>query len=160
MNTLPQQRNYFIAFLIVSLMLTASVYLQQSGIVPCPLCILQRITMSILGLFFLLGIACSFKPCRIIIGLISSLLSILGMVLAGRQVWIQHLPQGSSENCEVSLEYMLQAFPLKDVIVNVFRGSAPCSEVGWQFLGLSLAEWSFIFFIGFFIFSVWQLRKG
>lgn len=160
MNSLPQQRNYFIGFFVIGSMLAMSVYLQQKGIVPCPLCILQRLTLSMLGLFFLFGVACKIKFCRISTGIVSALLCILGIILAGRQVWLQHDPQSVHGSCEVSLQYMLQTFPLKDVLVNIFQGSAPCSEVGWEFLRLSLAEWSLIFFTIFLLFSLWQLRKG
>lgn len=160
MKSIPQQRNYFIAFCIVSLILTFSIYLQQKGLVPCPLCLLQRFVMGFLGIFFLIGVACTIKFCRVTTGLVCAVFSILGMLFAGRQIWLQHVPGSASSNCEASLQYMLQTFPLLDVISNVFKGSASCGEVSWQFLHLSLAEWSFLFFMLFFLFSLWQLRKG
>jgi len=33
----------------------------------------------------------------------------------------------------------------------IFTGSGECAEVKWRFIGLSIAEWSLIMFIGIFI---------
>ena len=42
---------------------------------------------------------------------------------------------------------MIESFPLKRVIPMVFRGSGDCSAVDWTFLGLSIANWSFLNFV-------------
>src|SRR5437868_3843727 len=113
MKTTSQQLNYFIAFLFTLSILVVANYLQfYKGINPCPLCILQRFTIGILGLLFLLGIGFAVKKfSRLSLGIFSFIVSSLGIVLAGRQVWLQHLPPSTNANCEASLEYMLKVLP-------------------------------------------------
>ena len=47
---------------------------------------------------------------------------------------------------------MLERFPLSEVLGKVLQGSGECAEVGWTFLGLSIAGWSLVWFVllGFF----------
>ncbi|MHB1946690.1 MAG: disulfide bond formation protein B [Gammaproteobacteria bacterium] len=154
--------NYFIALLFVALLLGGAYYLQiYMGINPCPLCMLQRITLGVLGCLFLLGILFSSKGFgRISIGLLCAFVSILGIILAGRQVWLQHSPANAGANCEASLSYMLSVLPFDEVIKRIFAGGAECARIDWQILHLSLAEWSLISFIVCLLFSLWQLRRG
>lgn len=152
---------YFIGFLVVALLLGIAAYLEINlGINPCPLCMLQRVMTGALGIVFLIGMACSQKnSCRIIAGGLSVFFSLLGILLSGRQVWLQYMPTQMNENCEVSLQYMLSALPLDEAIAKIFTGGATCSKIDWEFLHVSLAQWSLVWFILFLIFSVWQLRK-
>lgn len=161
MKAASQQLHYFIAFLILSALLVGANYLQvYMGINPCPLCIMQRITFGLLGMVFLLGIAFGFKRCaQIGISSAGLLVSLLGVVLSGRQVWLQHLPKNFDANCDVSLNYMLKVLPLQEVIQKVFAGGTMCAQVEWTFLHLSLAEWSLGWFILFAVFCLVQLRK-
>lgn len=156
-----RQMSFLIAFTIIAIMLAVAQYLQfYVGVNPCPMCILQRLIMGILGLLFLFGVVFGNKRCaRLPIALLSILSSIGGILLAGRQVWLQHLPAGTSPNCEVSLQYMLSVLPLKEVAQKIFEGSTNCSQIGWEFLHLSLAQWSLAAFIVLLIFSLWQLRR-
>ena len=43
---------------------------------------------------------------------------------------------------------MLNVFPFADAIRMILSGSGECAEVQWRFIGLSIAEWSLIMFIG------------
>ena len=42
---------------------------------------------------------------------------------------------------------MIEAFPLQKVIPMLLKGSGDCTAVDWTFLGLSIANWSFINFV-------------
>jgi disulfide bond formation protein DsbB len=42
---------------------------------------------------------------------------------------------------------MIETFPLKRVIPMIFRGSGDCTKIDWTFLGLSIANWSFLCFV-------------
>lgn len=82
MMTLPSTRFlYFIGFFLISCLLGMTFYLQQHGINPCPLCILQRIAMTALGLIFLLGVV--FNPKRfgrIFLGIFALLFALIGVL--------------------------------------------------------------------------------
>ena len=48
-----------------------------------------------------------------------------------RHIWIQHLPEGAVPACGATLSYMLEIFPLTDVIRKVLTGSGECARVTW-----------------------------
>lgn len=147
---------YIIGFSFVCLILGLSYYLQIfSGFNPCPLCIFQRFVFVFLGIIFLIGILTYRKMMsRLATDILLALISVAGILLAGRQVWIQQFPPPSSAECGVSLQYMLQALPLGEVLKKVFSGTAECTQPGWEFLHLNMAEWSLIWFIIFFLFAI------
>lgn len=158
-SMLPKTR-YYIAFFLVTLLLCGAQYIElYQGVNPCPLCILQRLTLGLLGIVFLFGLACGRKKCGgAIIALFSFLVSALGIVLSGRQVWMQFAPStGLSANCDVSLQYLIHALPFDQVITRIFAGGAECSQVTWTFLHVSLAQWSLFWFVLFALFSLRQL---
>lgn len=155
------QKAYFLGYIIIVLLLGAASYIQYfKGVNPCPLCILQRITFGLLGVIFIFGIIWSAKRSgQILFSVISLFICCIGILLAGRQVWLQHLPSQPGANCEVSLQYMLRALPFDQVLQKMFEGSSGCGQVGWELMSLSLAQWSLLGFIFFLLFSFWQLRR-
>jgi disulfide bond formation protein DsbB len=130
-------------------------------LLPCPLCMVQRYTFIIIGSLFLVTLL--FNPkrwVRKLFGIIISLFSIFGIFVAGRHVWIQNLPEDEVPACGPGLDYMIEAFPLSDIIKELLHGSGDCHEVVWRFLGLSMPSWSLICFIGFFIYTIlWTTLK-
>jgi protein dithiol:quinone oxidoreductase len=56
---------------------------------------------------------------------------------------------------------MIETFPLKRVIPMIFKGSGDCTKIDWTFLGLSIANWSFLCFaaIGLVMLALLVLRK-
>src|SRR5437762_14188503 len=108
---------YFLGCIIISALLLTSLYYQIfEGIMPCPLCTLQRISFGILGLLFLTGIfVYSRHGFRLLIDILCGFTSLLGVLLAGRQVWLQHFPSVDASECGVSLQYMMQALPMNQV---------------------------------------------
>lgn len=153
---------YFYAFLSTLGLFALAFYLQfWKGISPCPLCVLQRLALAALSFCFLLGFLLKLKRSgRIIVGLLALFFSITGILLAGRQVWIQHLPPGQTPDCGVSLDYMLHVLPLSEVAQKVLEGSAECSLVEWTFIGLGLADWTFLCFVIYACFTLRQILKG
>jgi len=126
------------------------------GLPPCPLCMFQRACLVGVGFFCLLGII--FRPKKLGSRLLSlgvTLCSLLGLAIAGRQVWLQHLPADQVPECGPDLAFMLDAFPITEMIQTVLSGSGECAEVLWRFLGLSMPEWMVIVFV---IMSVISLK--
>lgn len=139
---------YLLTFLGVTAILSYGFYLQYvEGVEPCPLCILQRISFGAAGLFALLGfLSYRCKYSRLFSSFFGLLFSLAGLGLALRQTWIQLHPSDAMTECGVSLQYMLQALPLHEVAYKIFAGSAECTQRTWEFLTLSMAEWSAICF--------------
>jgi len=157
---------HFIGLLAVVLLLGLSEYVQiHDGVIPCPLCLLQRFVLAALGVIFFFGMAATLRKLgQWSAALLVLLFSSLGILLAGRQVWLQHLPASQAPDCGMSLQYLLQALPFWEAIKKVLIGSAECSQKTWEFLHLSLAEWSlawFVFFILLAIGLMWRTcRQG
>lgn len=147
---------YTIGFLTVFALLSFSIYLQlYAGFEPCPLCTLQRIAFSLLGIWLLIGIISYSKLWRrLLIDGLCAITAVIGILLSGRQVWLQHFPPSGSAECGVSLQYMLQALPVGEAIKKIFTGTSECSQIGWEFLHLNMAEWSLIWFILFLLFAL------
>ena len=124
---------------------------------PCPLCILQRIGFMVVGLICL--VAAFHNPQaggnRIYGGLIS-LASLTGLGIAIRQIWLQNNPPLIAE-CGPGMDYWLETLPVHEVIKRMFIGTGDCTEVLWQFLGLSIPAWSAIMFFCFSVFGARQL---
>jgi disulfide bond formation protein DsbB len=109
---------------------------------PCPLCIFQRIGVAFCGLLFLLAGLHGPKGwgARVYGGLLV-LAAAATAAVAARHVWIQHLPEGAVPLCGAGLDFLLQEFPLGEVIRKVLTGSGECHLVNWTFLGLSMPTW-------------------
>jgi len=162
MNKISQRKLNVMGFMIVAILIGITFYLQQfDGFIPCPLCILQRITLGLLGIVFFMGAALPFKKTgQIILSTFASLVALLGTFLSGRQVWLQHLPPDKNADCGASLQYLIHVLPFDQVISKILQGTAECAQKGWEFLNLSLASWSLICFIGFFIFCLFQIKRS
>lgn len=126
-------------------------------LVPCPLCIVQRFFYLLIGITALLAVlpvSAKYVNTKMA-GRGVILWSILGGAVAGRQIWLQHLPKTEdSVGCAVSFGSIL------DSILYALGGRGNCSIVDWTFLTLSIAEWSFIWFGIFFIVGSMLLKKS
>lgn len=152
MNKIFQPRIWFLfAFLACAGMLAFALYKQHMDFVdPCPLCILQRLCFLWIGLVGL--VAAIHGPARTgqwIYGVLVMLGGGIGMMLAGRQVWLQSLPADQVPDCGMGLNYMLDTMPVLDALREVFYGSGECADVLWTFLGISIPGWALIWFVIF-----------
>jgi disulfide bond formation protein DsbB len=115
------------------------------NLVPCHLCIFQRVTMAAMGVAFVLAALFS-RPGRRGV-LCAALIGVMGLATvatAGRHVWIQMQPEGSVPACGADLDFMLDLFPLTEVILKVFQAGGECARVDWSFLGISMPAWVLI----------------
>lgn len=117
---------------------------------PCPLCIMQRIAVLLVGIAGLLGFLLGGNRIARLSNAIFMILSaIFGMAVAGRHVWIQSLPADQVPTCGPSLEYMVDTLPLSEVLAVMLRGNGNCADAHWAFLGLSMPQWVLVWFVGF-----------
>jgi disulfide bond formation protein DsbB len=70
-----------------------------------------------------------------------------GVGVAGRHIWIQHLPKDEVPACGPGLDYMLENFPMSEVLKELMHGSGECAAKGWTFLALGIPEWSLIWYV-------------
>ena len=147
---------YALGFLVCAGLIGFALYLQYfQNEEPCPLCIFQRIAFMALGVVFL--VAALHGPARTGVAVYGSLLLVIavaGGAIAARHVWLQNLPKHMVPECGPDLAYMMKRFPFWEVFGKVLAGSGQCAEVGWKFLGLSIASWSLAWFVLFAAFAV------
>ena len=139
-----------------ALIAVAYFYFQlQLGLVPCPLCMFQRACLVGVAAVCLLGILINPKGFGSkVIALLSSAFSLLGLGIAGRQVWLQYLPADQVPECGPGLDFMLETFPVMEMLESVFKGSGECAEVQWVFLSFSMPEWMILVFLVMTIISL------
>lgn len=112
------------------------------------MCVVQRYCLLLVAIFALLG-AAGRKPWQHRVGLGASLLfAVLGAFVAARQSWLQWYPP-QILSCGRDIYGMIETFPLKRALPMIFRGSGDCTKVDWTFLGGSIANWSFVWFVLF-----------
>ena len=144
---LPSRRVVNLAgFVACAGMMGFALYAQYGLLLdPCPLCILQRVAVISLGLVFL--VAALHDPAggaRKVYGVLLGVIAVCGTAVAGWHVRMQHLPPDELPSCGPGLDYMLDNFPLGEMLKMVFTGSGECGDVLWRFLGLSMPTWVLI----------------
>jgi len=157
----PRRIGYALGFLVCAALIGFAYYLQfAEELEPCPLCIFQRIAFVAMGIVFLIAMfhnpgragAAGYALLQLVIGGV-------GAALAARQIWLQSLPKDQVPACGMGLNYMLDTLPLTDVVRRVFEGSGECAEKGWVFLHLSIAGWTFVFFVALVVASFALIRR-
>jgi disulfide bond formation protein DsbB len=140
---------YALGFLVCAGLIGFALYLQYYEYQdPCPLCLLQRIVYIVLMAIFL--VAALHGPGRIGALIYCGLLvatAAIGAAIAIRHVWLQYLPPDRVPECGPGLEFMLRKFSLFQALEKILGGSGQCAEVGWKFLGLTIAGWSLVWFV-------------
>jgi len=123
---------------------------------PCPLCILQRIGILLLGIVFL--IAGAHHPRARGAYVYTALLVLAACTtigIAARHLYIQSQPPGSVPACGAPLNTLLQMFPVTEVIRKVLRGGGECAEISWTFLGLSMPAWVLLWAAALGVLGIW-----
>ncbi|MES2940052.1 MAG: disulfide bond formation protein B [Pseudomonadota bacterium] len=130
-------------------MLAFGLYLQHVvGLEPCPMCIVQRYALIGVAVVAALGAASNRRGAHASAGVAMLLVAVFGGFVAARQSWLQWYPP-EIVSCGRDFYGMIENFPLKRAIPMIFRGSGDCTKVDWTFLGLSIANWSFLWFCAF-----------
>lgn len=164
MPFVPTIRQTFLGiFLLAVVAMLFALYLQHyQHLEPCPLCIFQRVAVMATGAVALL--AALHNPAgtgRRVYGILALLAALGGVFVAGRHVWLQHLPPEDVPACGPGLDYWLEVFPLQEVVQKVLHGSGECAKVDWTFLGLALPSWTLLLFGGLAGLALWQtLRRA
>ncbi len=137
-------------------------YLQfVTGLEPCPMCIVQRVCY--IGVTVLALIATAHGPGRIgqrVYSVMIGLPAIVGLGVAARQTWLQHLPADQVPECGPGLSFMLEMYAPFEVLKRTLRGTGDCAKVDWTFLSLSIAEWSAICFSSLLVLLVIQFMRA
>ena len=150
---------FLTGFALCAALLAYALYVQFGMLMmPCPLCILQRIAFAALGLIFLVGglHAPKGRVGRAIYGLLAFIPAAAGAGIAARHVWLQSLPPSEVPLCtSMGLDYMVEAMGPMSALAKVLEGSGECAKVDWTFLGLSMPAWTLAWFVGLAFGALW-----
>jgi disulfide bond formation protein DsbB len=129
-------------------------YLQHVvGLEPCPMCIVQRYAMTLIGVLSMLGVWVRRHRAQQGLLVLGVLMAGFGGFVAARQSWLQWYPP-NIVSCGRDFYGMIEAFPLQRAVPLIFRGSGDCAAIDWTFLGGSIANWSFVAFVAM---AIWLL---
>ena len=114
---------------------------------PCPLCIFQRLLYLVIGLVALAGVM--LPGGRLLWSAMIAALAAGGVAVAGYQTWMQAFPLLATE-CGYSDPNLIER--LVDWLgmqwPDLFLATGFCTSREWEFLGLSMANWSLLVFAG------------
>jgi disulfide bond formation protein DsbB len=118
---------------------------------PCGLCITQRVFVILCGLVCLASAIHNPAPKgQRLYAFLAASMCVFGSYFAGRQIWLQHLPEDQVPACGPGLTYIYDNFPFLETLNFLLKGDGNCAEVQFRFLGLSIAEMSMVAFAALF----------
>lgn len=153
----PQMYGTVICLSVGSLMAFALFLEHIQGLAPCPLCMMQRLWMLLVGILSFIALA--HRPGLGIYPLLCAMASLVGGGFSIRQLWLQSLPVDQHPACGPGFEYMLESFPLSEVLVAMTSGTGDCAQVSWTFLGLSIPAWTLVGFCVLLTLSILHFRS-
>ena len=152
--------NLLIILIVVAGMLFAVLYLENVlHLDPCPLCMVDRALLVGIAIVCATALLHNSKGLlRWITSITAGILSLSGIAVSARHIWLQSLPPDQVPECGPDLFYMLDVFPLSDVIKRIFTGSGQCAEVAWTFLGLTIPQQTLLLFIFLLVLVIFAHR--
>lgn len=163
MIDLPGTRLTFAAIALgCATLLGVGYYLQfVDGLEPCPMCILQRVCyMAIAALALVAALHGTGRTGQRVYAALLGVPALLGLGVAARQTWLQHLPPEQVPECGPGLAFMLEMYAPFEVLKRTLSGTGDCAKVDWTFVGLSIAEWSVLCFAGLLAVLALQYRRA
>ncbi len=125
---------------------------------PCPLCIFQRLLYLVIGVLALLGVG--LPAGGLVWGGLIALTGLGGLGVAAYQSWMQAFPHLATEcgyaepsAVERLVDFLGMEWP------GMFLATGFCTSRDWEFLGLSMANWSAFVFAGFAAFALWLAAR-
>ncbi len=155
----PTSESWAIAVVFFTgLALTGALVLEHAfAMNPCPLCLMQRIWFFAAGAWAYASLL--HNPRWGIYPLLSVTSAAIGGGFSIRQLWLQSLPADQVPACGPDMAYMLDVFPLSEILIAMTSGTGDCAEVDLVF-GVSIAVWALLGFIAVIILTVMQWRAG
>ncbi len=121
---------------------------------PCALCLNQRLWVVLAGLIAAAG--CAHNPRLSIYPALTALASVGGAMFSLRHLYLLTLPPGAVPRCGVDFGYMIDAFPLAEVLAAMLSGTGECADQSATIPALALAGFVGIVALAFL---QWRSRR-
>jgi disulfide bond formation protein DsbB len=157
---MPSSRNILLSIAAVSIALIGvALYLQHAkDMLPCPLCIIQRYLFLGVAIFSLIGAGLGKTTGKIKAFAGLALLSALGgLGVAAKHLYVIAHPGFS---CGIDpMETSLNKIPTATLLPSVFRADGYCEAAIDKIVGLSVPQWSAVWFVILTLALVWVLVR-
>ena len=137
-------------------------YLERTlGLDPCPLCILDRILLGALaGIFALAWLQRPTRRDRIGYDIGALVFAAGGLGVAGRHVYLQHMPPDTLGDCGAGFWYLMEQIGIEGAVASALRGDGDCGDIQWTFLGLSIPTLTLILFGVLFLMALFDMIEA
>jgi disulfide bond formation protein DsbB len=134
----PASRLYLLSVALVVAAIGGALYLQYAvGLLPCPLCVMQRVGLISAALFALLAVVVGRSIVRPIFGSVALVCALAGGAVSVWHAWLlAHPPE--TLGCGRPFEWFSDDFPLVVWLPKLFRGDGDCLDVSWSIFGLGV----------------------
>lgn len=122
------------------------------GQLPCALCLNQRAWIMLAGLITAAGFA--HNPRLGIYPLLAVAASLAGAAFSIRHLYLLTLPADQVPGCGVDFDYMIDVFPVFDVLRHMMVGTGECTEQGFAIPAAALVG-----FVGMIALTVTYWRR-
>jgi disulfide bond formation protein DsbB len=154
---MPRSRSILLIIALISFALVgAALYLQHAhDMLPCPLCVIQRYAFLGIGFAALIGALGN----KIRAGAGVALLAALGgLAVVGKHLYILAHPGFS---CGIDpMETVLNKIPTATMLPWLFKAEGLCENATDGLFGLSIPQWSAVWFVLLTLALVWVLVAG
>ena len=120
---------------IVSLLFAYFFLERYLGLPPCPLCILDRYLFALYGLLSLFAAYTTGQKKHSIILILQFIIWVFAYAIGLRHSWLEHTPAVGITSCIPGQK----AQTVMDFLTAAWAKTADCSQITWEFLGLTLA---------------------
>ncbi len=144
-----QRYSYLLIWVGCCLLIGIALYMQyQMGLIPCALCMTQRVFIIAIGVTALIAWIHKPQPGNRTYPVIGIILAIIGGAFSSRHNWLQSLPEDLAPACGPGLGYLMESVPFMEALTVLLQGDGNCAESVWSFLGLTIPGWTLVSFIG------------
>ena len=144
----------------LGLVVSSVILARTLNLSACPLCILQRMVYLLVAAeSALVFVFVRSDPSRRQAAVAMAITAATGATIAGYQTWIQRFARDVSCTAdqpwwEQFVNWAGAQFPM------LFEATGLCSEAGWKFLSLSIAEWSLLIFSAMSVVALLAARSA
>lgn len=147
------QRIYFLLLWVgCSALIAIALFMQyQMDLIPCALCMTQRVFIIAIGLVAFIAWLHNSPRGITTYPIMGIIFTLIGAGFSMRHIWLQSLPEDLAPACGPSLSYLLENVPFLEALSVLLQGDGNCAKSVWSFLGLTIPGWTLVAFVGLLI---------